>query len=322
MSDNKKSEVLVEVEDLSQYFRIARGKVLKAVDHVNFKIHRGETVGLVGESGCGKTTVGRSILKLYTPDTGKVFYGGQDVFTFTPEEDMAYRKNAQMIFQNPHSSLNPRMTVKDIVGVGMRIHKLAKTNEIDQRVEKLLRLVGLSKDHMSRFPHEFSGGQKQRIGIARALSVEPEFIVCDEPISALDVSIQAQVLNMLKQSQDELGLTYLFIAHDLSVVKYISDRIIVMYLGTVVEETESEELYRNPLHPYTKVLLSSIPVADPEQVRRKKRLVVSGEVASPINPPNSCRFASRCPHVQKQCHESIPPLKEVSPGHKVACILY
>ncbi|NLK01762.1 MAG: ATP-binding cassette domain-containing protein [Clostridiaceae bacterium] len=319
MSNQTNREVLLEVNDLSQYFRISRDKVLKAVDHINFKIHRGETVGLVGESGCGKSTTGRTILKLYTPNTGNVYYGGKDVFTFTPEEDMQYRKRAQMIFQNPHSSLNPRMTVKDIVGAGMRIHDLAKSSELDDRIEVLLRKVGLNKDHMSRFPHEFSGGQKQRIGIARALSVDPEFIVCDEPISALDVSIQAQVLNMLKKSQQDLGLTYLFIAHDLSVVKYISDRVIVMYLGTIVEEAVSEELYRNPLHPYTQVLLSSIPIADPELVRRKKRRVVTGEVASPINPPAICRFVSRCPLADQVCREQMPPLREVAPGHNVAC---
>lgn len=319
MSNQTNREVLLEVKDLSQYFRISRDKVLKAVDHINFKIHRGETVGLVGESGCGKSTTGRTILKLYTPNTGNVYYGGKDVFTFTPEEDMQYRKRAQMIFQNPHSSLNPRMTVKDIVGAGMRIHDLAKSSELDDRIEALLRKVGLNKDHMSRFPHEFSGGQKQRIGIARALSVDPEFIVCDEPISALDVSIQAQVLNMLKKSQQDLGLTYLFIAHDLSVVKYISDRVIVMYLGTIVEEAVSEELYRNPLHPYTQVLLSSIPIADPELVRRKKRRVVTGEVASPINPPAICRFVSRCPLADQVCREQMPPLREVAPGHNVAC---
>jgi oligopeptide transport system ATP-binding protein len=319
MNNQTSREVLLEVKDLSQYFRISRDKVLKAVDHVNFKIHRGETVGLVGESGCGKSTTGRTILKLYTPNTGNVYYRGKDVFTFTADEDMQYRKQAQMIFQNPHSSLNPRMTVKDIVGAGMKIHNLAKSKELDGRIEALLRKVGLNKDHMSRFPHEFSGGQKQRIGIARALSVDPEFIVCDEPISALDVSIQAQVLNMLKKSQQDLGLTYLFIAHDLSVVKYISDRVIVMYLGTIVEEAVSEDLYRNPLHPYTQVLLSSIPIADPEQVRRKKRRIVSGEVASPINPPAICRFVSRCPLADQVCREQMPPLREVEPGNNVAC---
>ena len=319
MNNQTSREVLLEVKDLSQYFRISRDKVLKAVDHVNFKIHRGETVGLVGESGCGKSTTGRTILKLYTPNTGNVYYRGKDVFTFTADEDMQYRKQAQMIFQNPHSSLNPRMTVQEIVGAGMKIHNLAKSKELDGRIEALLRKVGLNKDHMSRFPHEFSGGQKQRIGIARALSVDPEFIVCDEPISALDVSIQAQVLNMLKKSQQDLGLTYLFIAHDLSVVKYISDRVIVMYLGTIVEEAVSEDLYRNPLHPYTQVLLSSIPIADPEQVRRKKRRIVSGEVASPINPPAICRFVSRCPLADQVCREQMPPLREVEPGHNVAC---
>ncbi|HZW97753.1 MAG TPA: ABC transporter ATP-binding protein [Bacillota bacterium] len=321
MRNNMNQEVIVELDDVSQYFQLSRDKVLKAVDHISFKIHKGETVGLVGESGCGKTTTGRSILKLYTPNTGKIYFKGKDVFSFNSEQDKMYRKEAQMIFQNPHASLNPRMTVKDIVGTGMKIHGLVKPKDMDVRIEALLKQVGLNKDHMSRFPHEFSGGQKQRIGIARALSVDPDFIVCDEPISALDVSIQAQVLNMLKELQSTRGLTYLFIAHDLSVVKYISDRIIVMYLGTVVEEAPAEEIYENPQHPYTKVLLSSIPVADPEQARAKKRLIVEGEVASPINPTDSCRFASRCPYAEKRCYEELPPLCEVSPEHKVACFM-
>ena len=224
-----------------------------------------------------------------------------------------------MIFQNPHSSLNPRMTVKDIIGSGMKLHGLATDKDVDQKVEEILKRVGLNRDHMSRFPHEFSGGQKQRIGIARALAVEPEFVICDEPISALDVSIQAQVLNMLKELQEEMGLTYLFIAHDLSVVKYISDRVIVMYLGTMVEFADSEELYAHPLHPYTQVLLSSIPVADPRLVREKKRIMVKGEIPSPINPKDCCRFAERCPYATEECRAKLPELREVTPGHFVAC---
>lgn len=314
-----KNEPLFQVEDLCQYFHIARGKTLKAVDHVNFTIYKGETLGLVGESGCGKSTTGRCLVKLYQPAAGRITYKGKDIFTLNKEEEKAFRKNVQMIFQNPHSSLNPRMTVKDIVGSGMKLHGIASEKELDSRVEAILKRVGLNRDHMSRFPHEFSGGQKQRIGIARALSVEPEFIICDEPISALDVSIQAQVLNMLKELQEELGLTYLFIAHDLSVVKYISDRVIVMYLGTMVEFADAEELYENPLHPYTQVLLSSIPVADPKLVREKKRILVKGEIPSPINPPDSCRFAERCPYAAEACYQQLPPLKEVKPGHYVAC---
>lgn len=320
MSKNiDKSEPLFQVTDLCQYFHIARGKELKAVDHVNFTIYKGETLGLVGESGCGKSTTGRCLVKLYQPAAGTITYKGKDIFTYNKEEEKRFRKNVQMIFQNPHSSLNPRMTVKDIVGSGMKLHGLAADKDLDEKVEAILKKVGLNRDHMSRFPHEFSGGQKQRIGIARALAVEPEFIICDEPISALDVSIQAQVLNMLKELQEEMGLTYLFIAHDLSVVKYISDRVIVMYLGTMVEYSEAEELYEHPLHPYTRVLLSSIPVADPKLVREKKRIMVKGEIPSPINPKDCCRFVERCPYAAEPCRNSLPPLEEVRPGHFVAC---
>ena len=310
---------LFQVTDLCQYFHIARGKTLKAVDHVNFTIYKGETLGLVGESGCGKSTTGRCLVKLYKPNAGQILYKGKDIFTYTKAEEKQFRKNVQMIFQNPHSSLNPRMTVKDIIGSGMKLHGLATDKDLDEKVEAILKRVGLNRDHMSRFPHEFSGGQKQRIGIARALAVEPEFIICDEPISALDVSIQAQVLNMLKDLQMELGLTYLFIAHDLSVVKYISDRVVVMYLGTMVEFTEAEELYAHPLHPYTQVLLSSIPVADPKAVREKKRITIKGEIPSPINPKDCCRFAERCPYATERCRSSMPELREVRPGHFVAC---
>ena len=314
-----REEPLFQVTDLCQYFHVGRGKTLKAVDHVSFSIYRGETLGLVGESGCGKSTTGRCLVKLYRPAAGTITYRGKDIFSFQKEEEKAFRKNVQMIFQNPHSSLNPRMTVKDIIGSGMKLHGLATDADLDEKVERILKRVGLNRDHMSRFPHEFSGGQKQRIGIARALAVEPEFVICDEPISALDVSIQAQVLNMLKELQDAMGLTYLFIAHDLSVVKYISDRVIVMYLGTVVEFSDTEELYTNPLHPYTQVLLSSIPVADPRQAREKKRIMIQGEIPSPINPKDCCRFAERCPYATDACKSSLPPLRELKPGHFVAC---
>lgn len=314
-----RNEPLFQAEDLCQYFHIARGKILKAVDHVNFTIYKGETLGLVGESGCGKSTTGRCLVKLYQPAAGRITYKGKDIFSYNREEEKQFRKNVQMIFQNPHSSLNPRMTVKDIVGAGMKLHGLATDSDLDAKVEAMLRRVGLNRDHMSRFPHEFSGGQKQRIGIARALAVEQEFIICDEPISALDVSIQAQVLNMLKELQEELGLTYLFIAHDLSVVKYIPDRVIVMYLGTMVEFADAEELYMNPLHPYTQVLLSSIPVADPRLVRERKRIMVKGEIPSPINPPDCCRFVERCPYAKEECRKKLPELREVKKGHFVAC---
>lgn len=314
-----KNEPLFQVTDLCQYFHIARGKVLKAVDHVNFTIYKGETLGLVGESGCGKSTTGRCLVKLYKPESGTITYKGRDIFSYNREEERAFRKNVQMIFQNPHSSLNPRMTVKDIVGAGMKLHGLATDQDVDEKVEAILKRVGLNRDHMSRFPHEFSGGQKQRIGIARALAVEPEFIICDEPISALDVSIQAQVLNMLKELQEDMGLTYLFIAHDLSVVKYISDRVIVMYLGTMVEFADAQELYANPLHPYTKVLLSSIPVADPKTARERTRIMVKGEIPSPINPKDCCRFAERCPYATEACRTSLPELREIKEGHFVAC---
>lgn len=314
-----KNEPLFQVTDLCQYFHIARGKVLKAVDHVNFTIYKGETLGLVGESGCGKSTTGRCLVKLYKPESGTITYKGKDIFSYNKEEERAFRKNVQMIFQNPHSSLNPRMTVKDIVGAGMKLHGLATDQDVDEKVETILKRVGLNRDHMSRFPHEFSGGQKQRIGIARALAVEPEFIICDEPISALDVSIQAQVLNMLKELQEAMGLTYLFIAHDLSVVKYISDRVIVMYLGTMVEFADAQELYANPLHPYTQVLLSSIPVADPKTARERTRILVKGEIPSPINPKDCCRFAERCPYATEVCRTSLPKLREIKKGHFVAC---
>ncbi|MBE7004053.1 MAG: ABC transporter ATP-binding protein [Ruminococcaceae bacterium] len=319
MSHADYNKPLFEVEDLCQYFPVGRRHQLKAVDHVSFTIYQGETLGLVGESGCGKSTTGRCMVKLYTPTSGSVRFKGQNVFALDREQEKSFHKQVQMIFQNPHSSLNPRQTVKDIVGYGMKLHGLCTDENMDDKVVEMLRKVGLSRDHISRFPHEFSGGQKQRIGIARALAVEPEFVVCDEPISALDVSIQAQVLNMLKELQEEMHLTYLFIAHDLSVVKYISDRIIVMYLGTMVEFSTAEEIYEKPLHPYTQVLLSSIPIADPKTARERERIIVKGEVPSPIDPPDACRFAERCPYATETCKKSAPKLREVTPGHFVAC---
>jgi oligopeptide/dipeptide ABC transporter ATP-binding protein len=314
---------LIQVQNLSKYFQINKNETLKAVEDVSFDIYEGETVGLVGESGCGKSTTGRCLVKLYNPTKGKVLYNDKDIFkTKNQNESLEYCKNTQMIFQNPYSSLNPRMTVKDIVGEGIRLHERISEKNLDEKIEDLLRAVGLNRDHMSRFPHEFSGGQRQRIGIARALSVDPKFIVCDEPISALDVSIQAQVLNMLKKLQADRGLTFLFIAHDLSVVKYISDKVIVMYLGMIVEQSESEELYKNPMHPYTQALLSAIPVADPNIAKNKERIKLKGEIPSPINPKNCCRFVERCNYTKSICHEEIPKLKEFDYNHKVACHLY
>ncbi|WP_346662622.1 ABC transporter ATP-binding protein [uncultured Merdimonas sp.] len=319
MNTNEK-QPLVQVKHLCKYFQISRKETLKAVDDMTFDIYKGETVSLVGESGCGKSTTGRCMIKLYHPTKGQVIYNGKDIFRLSHAEQKQFCKQVQMIFQNPYSSLNPRMTVREIVGEGLK-QQGASQKEIDARVEELLRTVGLNKDHMSRFPHEFSGGQRQRIGIARALSMEPEFIICDEPISALDVSIQAQVINMLKELQERLGLTYLFIAHDLSVVKYISDRVIVMYLGTMVETAETEELYSNPLHPYTQALLSAIPEADPDKAKANQRIAIKGEIPSPINPKNCCRFAERCQYATERCFKEMPKLHEVTPGHRVACHL-
>ena len=319
MENNRKP--LVRVDRLSKDFRISMNETLKAVADVSFDIYKGETVGLVGESGCGKSTTGRCLVKLYEPTAGHVYYNGKDIMQYTKEEQKEFCKKVQMIFQNPYSSLNPRMTVKDIVGEGIQLHTKLSNRDAEVKVQELLEKVGLGKEHMSRFSHEFSGGQRQRIGIARALAVDPQFIVCDETISALDVSIQAQVINMLKNLQEEMGLTYLFIAHDLSVVKYISDRVIVMYLGTIVESADSDTLYKNPLHPYTKALLSAIPVADPAKAKTSQRIAITGEIPSPINPKDCCRFAGRCPYVMDKCREHMPELKEVEPGHKAACFL-
>ncbi|MFP4975653.1 ABC transporter ATP-binding protein [Paenibacillus sp. CN-4] len=298
---------LIEVQGLKKYFNVGKGKVLKAVDNVNFSIREGETLGMVGESGCGKTTAGRTVLRLYEPTAGSVKFNGTDIYQLAPRKMKAIRRDMQMIFQDPYASLNPRFTVSDIIGEALDIHGMAGSRaERKKRIEELLDMVGLNHDHATRYPHEFSGGQRQRIGIARALAVNPKFIVCDEPISALDVSIQAQVVNLLKELQDRLGLTYLFIAHDLSMVKHISDRVAVMYLGKMVELAESEELYANPIHPYTKSLLSAIPIPDPEIEVNKKRIILHDELGSPIY------------SVDDKTDESETELVEVSKGHWVA----
>ncbi|MEE9139049.1 MAG: dipeptide ABC transporter ATP-binding protein [candidate division NC10 bacterium] len=315
---------LLEVKDLRKYFPVKRGigerVVLRAVDGVSFEIRRGETLGLVGESGCGKSTVARLILRLIEPTAGEVYFGKTSVFQTNKEELRQLRRKMQIVFQDPYSSLNPRMPVEEIVGEGLTIHGLAKGTEKKNRVAELLEMVGLGREHMGRYPHEFSGGQRQRIGIARALAVGPEFLIADEPVSALDVSIQAQVINLFEDLQTELGLTYLFIAHDLRVVKHISDRVAVMYLGQIVEIAEGDELYQNPLHPYTQALLSAIPVTDPQT--KKQRIVVEGDPPSPIHIPSGCRFHPRCPKRFERCDQEAPVLREVSSGHWVSCHLY
>ena len=317
-----KDNVVLEVKHLKKYFDLGHGRTLHAVDDVSFTIHEGETLGLVGESGCGKTTCGRTCLGMYNKTAGEVLYRGRDIHALKGSELFAYKREAQMVFQDPYASLDPRMTVSDIVAEGMDVHRLYKNKaERAEKIYELLEKVGLNKEHANRFIHEFSGGQRQRIGIARALAMEPKFLVMDEPISALDVSIQAQVINMLIRLQKELGLTYLFVAHDLSMVKHISDRVAVMYLGQIVEITRSEELYSHPLHPYTQALLSAIPIPDPliEAQRESKRIHLEGEVTSPIDPAPGCRFASRCPYATARCKEATPTLKEVGNGHEVAC---
>ncbi|MBQ8640393.1 MAG: ATP-binding cassette domain-containing protein [Lachnospiraceae bacterium] len=319
------NHVILDVQNLKKYFQVGKNLTLKAVDDVSFQLHEGETLGLVGESGCGKTTCGRTCLGLYSRTDGKVLYKGQDVHLMKGAEKFAFKKEAQMIFQDPYASLNPRMTVSDIVAEGIDIHKLAANKkERDEKIFHYLNLVGLNKEHANRFVHEFSGGQRQRIGIARALAVEPKFMVLDEPISALDVSIQAQIVNLLIKLQKEMGLTYLFVAHDLSMVKHISDRVAVMYLGSMVEITTSEELYENPLHPYTKALLSAIPIPDPdvELQREQTRIKLEGDVPSPINPAPGCRFKGRCKYAKAICSEQTPQLKDMGNGHCVACHLY
>lgn len=344
-------KVLLQVQNLRKYFHVAgvKGPGVQAVEDVSFEIKKGETLGLVGESGCGKTTLGRTVLRLYEPTSGRIVYDGKTVFDSGGFEVPVYdktgkqvldkdgnpltkkskktaidmlplRRKMQIIFQDPSASLDPRMTVGEIIGEAIDIHKLAKSKaERSEMIKSLLRDVGLNTEHANRFPHEFSGGQQQRVGIARALAVKPEFIVCDEPISALDVSIQSQIVNMLEDMQNNMGLTYLFIAHDLSVVRHISNRIGVMYLGSLVELGESYELNKHPLHPYTKTLLSAVPVPDPEKSRTRQRIVLEGDIPSPMNPPTGCRFHTRCPYAKPICKEEVPEFKEYDKGHWAAC---
>ena len=322
MSEDHK---LLRVDGLVKHFPILSGVfqrqvgVVHAVDGITFFVRKGETFGLVGESGCGKSTAGRTILQLYKPTSGQVFFDDVNLLTLKGEDLRKMRRRMQMIFQDPYASLNPRMTIGDIISEPLQVHGLAKGQDIHNRVDELLNLVRLNRGFAARYPHEFSGGQRQRIGIARALALEPDFIVCDEPISALDVSIQAQVINLLESLQDEMGLTYLFIAHDLSMVRHISDRVAVMYLGILAEMTGRDELYSHPLHPYTQALLSAVPVPDPVVEEKRHRIILEGDVPSPVNPPSGCRFRTRCPIAIKICAEQVPAWREVSPDHWVAC---
>ncbi|HEX8230934.1 MAG TPA: dipeptide ABC transporter ATP-binding protein [Chloroflexia bacterium] len=320
-------DVLLRVAGLRMHFPIMRGVLfqrqvgaVRAVDGLDFFVRKGETLGLVGESGCGKSTAGRAILQLYKPTAGKVVFKGENIVQLPREQMRHLRRQMQMIFQDPYASLNPRQTVADIIGEPIKVHGLAKGKDLQERVLELLRRVGLNPYHANRYPHEFSGGQRQRIGIARALGVEPEFIVADEPISALDVSIRAQIINLMEDLQAEFGLTYLFIAHDLSVVRHISDRVAVMYLGKIVELADRNELYANPMHPYTEALLSAVPIPDPMAEMQRQRIILTGDVPSPINPPRGCHFHTRCPLAIAACREIDPPLQEKSPGHWAACI--
>jgi len=323
----EKDDTILEVKDLVKHFPMGGGffgqnkQVVHAVNGINFKVRKGETLGIVGESGCGKSTAGRTIIRLYEPTSGQIIFEGQDVTKAEGNDLLNLRRQMHMIFQDPYASLNPRMTVGDIIGEGLDIHKLATGQIRTDRIYELLEVIGLNPEHGNRFPHEFSGGQRQRIGIARALSVKPRLIICDEPISALDVSIQAQIVNMLEELQEKMGLTYLFIAHDLSMVKHISHRIAVMYLGRIIELADSFELYKNPQHPYTQALLSSIPIPDPRVEATRKRIVVQGTVPSPIDPPSGCYFRTRCPHAMAVCAEQVPQLKELGGNHVAACHL-
>ena len=313
------SEKLLEVTDLCKYFPVGKKQTLKAVDHVSFYINKGETLGLVGESGCGKTTCGRTVSHLYEPTSGKVTFDGRDVSSLRGSDLLAFKKDVQMIFQDPYSSLDPRMTIAELIGEGMDVHFKYSKAEKAQKISELLGRVGLTDDYANRFAHELSGGQRQRVGIARALAVEPKFIVCDEPISALDVSIQAQIVNLLIKLQRENDLTYLFISHDLSMVRHISDRVGVMYLGSLVELATSRDIFERQLHPYTKALLSAIPSADPDAEKTRKRVPLEGEVPSPVNPPSGCKFRNRCIHATELCAKEVPVLTEVEPGRFTAC---
>jgi oligopeptide transport system ATP-binding protein len=321
-------QVLLRVQNLKKHFPITRGIIIqrqvgaiKAVDGISFDIYSGETLGLVGESGCGKSTTGRTVLQLYRPTEGDVYFEGQDLVEMKGEQLRRQRRKMQMIFQDPYASLNPRMTVGSIIGEPLEVHNVASGRARQERVQELLKLVGLNPYFVNRYPHEFSGGQRQRIGVARALALNPSFIVCDEPISALDVSIQAQVVNLLEDLQGELGLTYLFIAHDLSMVRHISDRVAVMYLGKIVELTDRDTLYSNPQHPYTEALLSAVPIPDPVVEEQRKRIILEGDVPSPANPPVGCNFNTRCPKVMQICHQVDPEFIEIAPSHWCACHL-
>jgi oligopeptide transport system ATP-binding protein len=323
---NRQDHALVQVKGLKKYFPVTQGIILqrkvadvKAVDGLDFSIRRGETLGLVGESGCGKSTTGRAILQLYRPTAGEVYFQDKDLVKLQGEELRRMRRHMQMIFQDPYASLNPRMTVGDIIGEPLEVHNIAKGKAKKERVQELLQIVGLNPYFVNRYPHEFSGGQRQRIGVARALAVNPDFIVCDEPISALDVSIQAQIINLLEELQEKFHLTYLFIAHDLSVVRHISDRVAVMYLGKIVELTDRTSLYAQPLHPYTKALLSAVPIPDPVVEEKRERIILVGDVPSPLNPPSGCRFHTRCPLMIEVCKRVDPEWRDVGGDHWVAC---
>lgn len=320
------NEALVIVRNLKKYFPITKGNIMqrhvgdiKAVDGVSLDIYRGETLGLVGETGCGKTTLGRTMLRLYKPTEGKIIFDGCDLIDIKSSELRHMRRRMQMIFQDPYASLNPRMTIGSIISAPLTVHKVASGQEKRERVNELLEMVGLSPHFLNRYPHEFSGGQRQRVGIARALALNPDLIICDEPISSLDVSIQAQVVNLLEELQEQLGLTYLFIAHDLSMVRHISDRMGVMYLGKIVELADRDEIYLNPLHPYTQALMSAVPIPDPEASGRRQRIILEGDIPSPAEPPVGCNFNTRCPNKKDGCLEEDPPYLEVTPGHWVAC---